>query len=180
MADHIETNEVFEEPESGEIQEIPDAERIEAVYTGDSIQVLEGLEAVRHRPAMYIGGTDLKGLHHLFIEVTDNAIDEAMAGHCTKIDVTLHTDGSLSVRDNGRGTPVDINKQTGLPAVELALTKLHAGGKFETGSNKVSGRLHGVGVSCVNAVSESLSVTVWRDGQEHRIGFQRGNVSEPL
>ncbi len=170
-----------EEPEPGTpIQDIPENEKIKDAYVGDSIQVLEGLEAVRRRPAMYIGGTDLKGLHHLFVEVSDNAIDEAMAGHCTQIDVTLHKDGSVSVRDNGRGIPVDINKQTGMPGVELALTKLHAGGKFEPGSYKVSGGLHGVGVSCVNAVSEWLTVDVWRDGKQHRIKFERGNTVEPL
>jgi len=162
------------------IEEIPAAEKVRAEYTGNSIQVLEGLEAVRHRPAMYIGGTDLKGLHHLFVEVSDNSIDEAMAGHCTRIEVVLHADGSLSVTDNGRGIPVDTNKQTGLPGVELALTRLHAGGKFGGGSYKVSGGLHGVGVSCVNAVSEWLAVDVWRGGKQYRIGFKRGVTTHPL
>src|SRR5205085_3924139 len=163
-----------------EISEIPENEKVTAEYTGNSIQVLEGLEAVRRRPAMYIGGTDSKGLHHLFVEVSDNAIDEAMAGHCTQIDVTLHNDGSVSVLDNGRGIPVDINRQTGIPGVELALTRLHAGGKFGGGGYKVSGGLHGVGVSCVNAVSEWLTVDVWRNGKQHRIKFERGNTAEPL
>jgi len=165
---------------AGQAAEIPEIQKIKAEYTAQQLQVLEGLEAVRRRPAMYIGGTDLRGLHHLFVEVSDNAIDEAMAGHCDRIDVTLHADGSVSVLDNGRGIPVDINKQTGLPGVELALTKLHAGGKFDSGSYKVSGGLHGVGVSCVNACSEWLTVDVWRNGRQYRIGFQRGNTSEPL
>src|SRR2546423_10084562 len=181
MADDPKVDQAFDTVESSTpIQEIPENEKIKAEYVGDSIQVLEGLEAVRRRPAMYIGGTDLKGMHHLFVEVSDNAIDEAMAGHCTQIDVTLHKDGSMSVMDNGRGIPVDINKQTGIPGVELALTKLHAGGKFDSGSYKVSGGLHGVGVSCVNAVSEWLTVDVWRDGKQHRIGFKRGVTTEPL
>src|SRR5437868_6990732 len=109
------------------IQDVPENERVEAKYGGNQIQVLEGLEAVRMRPAMYIGGTDAKGLQHLFVEVVDNAIDEAMAGHCDRIDVTLQEDGSVAVRDNGRGIPVDINLQYGVPGVELALTRLHAG-----------------------------------------------------
>jgi DNA gyrase subunit B len=155
-------------------------ERVDAVYDAQQIQVLEGLEAVRRRPAMYIGGTDARGLQHLFVEVSDNAIDEAMAGYCTRIDVVLCEDGSVSVTDNGRGIPVDINEQTGMPGVELALTKLHAGGKFDSGSYKVSGGLHGVGVSCVNAVSEWLTIDVWRDGKQHRIGFTRGATTTPL
>ena len=149
-------------------------------YGPDQIQVLEGLEAVRLRPAMYIGSTDAKGLHHLFVEVSDNAIDEAMAGHCDRIDVVLHADDSLSVRDNGRGIPVGINKDYNIPAVELALTKLHAGGKFDSGAYKVSGGLHGVGVSCVNATSDWLEVTVWRGGAVHKIGFERGYTTKPL
>ncbi len=165
--------------EQGEL-ESPDVERVEGEYGAQQIQLLEGLEAVRMRPAMYIGGTDLKGLHHLFIEVSDNAIDEAMAGHCDTIKVTLHPDGSLSVLDNGRGFPVDINLQTGLPGVELALTRLHAGGKFDNDSYKYSGGLHGVGVSCVNACSVWLTIDVWRDGKQYRIGFERGITTDPL
>ena len=149
-------------------------------YNAAQIQVLEGLEAVRRRPAMYIGGTDAKGLQHLFVEVSDNAIDEAMAGVCDRIDVILHADDSISVKDNGRGFPVDINKEYGVPGVELALTKLHAGGKFDSGAYKVSGGLHGVGVSCVNATSDWLEVTVWRDGKVHKIRFERGITTEPL
>ncbi len=181
MADEEQFEQEFEEPlPAGETKDVPLNERIDAAYTGDSIQMLEGLEPVRQRPAMFIGGTDQKGMHHLFVEVSDNAIDEAMAGHCDKIDVTLHKDGSVSVLDNGRGIPVDINKQTGLPGVELALTKLHAGGKFDSGSYKVSGGLHGVGVSCVNAVSEWLTVDVWRDKKQHHIRFERGITTQPL
>ncbi len=149
-------------------------------YGGNQIQVLEGLEAVRRNVAMYIGGTDSKGLHHLFTEVSDNAVDEALAGYCDQIDVVLHADGSMSVRDNGRGIPVDINTQYGVSGVELALTKLHAGGKFGGGAYKVSGGLHGVGVSCVNATSDWLDVTVTRDSKVHRIGFRRGVTHEPL
>jgi len=179
---NMEQNPSQEQPDSTDmgLYSIPPTERVEAVYDAQQIQVLEGLEAVRRRPAMYIGGTDARGMHHLFVEVTDNAIDEAMAGYCDRIVVTLHADDSLSVLDNGRGIPVDINQQTGLPGVELALTRLHAGGKFDSGSYKVSGGLHGVGVSCVNACSEWMTVDVWRDGHHYRIGFERGITTTPL
>jgi DNA gyrase subunit B len=153
---------------------------VAAAYGPNQIQLLEGLEAVRLRPSMYIGSTDAKGLHHLFVEVSDNAIDEAMAGHCDRIDVTLHADDSISVRDNGRGIPVGINELHKMPGVELALTKLHAGGKFDSGAYKVSGGLHGVGVSCVNATSDWLEVTVWQGGGVHKIGFERGCTTKPL
>ena len=153
---------------------------VDAKYGGDQIQVLEGLEAVRRRPAMYIGGTDAKGLQHLFVEVSDNSIDEAMAGVCDKVDVILYADGSVSVSDNGRGIPVDMNKQYDMPGVELALTKLHAGGKFDSGAYKVSGGLHGVGVSCVNATSDWMTVTVTRESKVHRIQFERGITSQKL
>jgi DNA gyrase subunit B len=165
---------------AGTAEENTEIGRVDAQYGADEIQVLEGLEAVRRRPAMYIGGTDSKGLHHLFTEVSDNAIDEALAGHCNRIDVVLHTDKSISVFDNGRGIPVDINKEKGIPGVELALTVLHAGGKFDSGSYKVSSGLHGVGVSCVNACAEWLTVDVWRNEKQHRIGFKRGVTTEPL
>ncbi len=166
--------------EAAELENIGSAGHVSAAYTGNQIQVLEGLEAVRRRPAMYIGGTDAKGLHHLFVEVSDNAVDEAMAGHCTQIDVTLYKDGSVSVLDNGRGIPVDMNEQYGMPGVELALTKLHAGGKFDSGAYKVSGGLHGVGVSCVNATADWLEVTVTRDSKIHKMRFERGNTVEKL
>ena len=149
-------------------------------YTGAQIQVLEGLEAVRRNVPMYIGGADAKGLHHLFTEVSDNSVDEALAGFCTRIDVVMHEDGSVSVSDNGRGIPVDINPQYGVPGVELALTKLHAGGKFGSGAYKVSGGLHGVGVSCVNATSDWLEVTVTRDSKIHRMRFERGITVDKL
>jgi DNA gyrase subunit B len=149
-------------------------------YDADKLSQLKGLEAVRHRPAMYIGDTGVPGLHHLFKEIIDNSIDEVLAGHCTQIYVTLDKDYTITVSDNGRGIPVDINKQTGLPGVEMVLTSLHAGGKFGDGGYKTSGGLHGVGASCVNALSTFLETTVKRDGKVHRIRFEQGLTVEPL
>ena len=156
---------------------MPAAAAVKNTYTGENITILEGLEAVRLRPAMYIGSTGEQGLHHLVYEVVDNSVDEALAGHATRVEVTIHIDNSITVTDDGRGIPVDdMTLPTGerMPAVQVVLTKLHAGGKFDASNYKVSGGLHGVGVSCVNALSQEFGVEIWRDGHTYEQDYSKG------
>src|SRR5436190_12804309 len=166
-------------PEEHVLEEV---ENLKAVpdYNAAQLGKLEGLEAVRKKPGMYIGGTDERALHHCVTEVLDNSVDEYLAGQCDRIDVTVHVDGSISIRDNGRGIPVDMHPEYKIPGVELVLTTLHSGGKYGQGGYTYSGGTHGVGAKCVNAVSERFSVEVSRDGQVYHMEFERGKTTKKL
>ena len=160
---------------------MPDiTDKITQEYDASQIQVLEGLEAVRKRPGMYIGSTSSSGLHHLVYEIVDNSIDEALAGYCSHIELTIEPGDIICVSDNGRGIPVDIQPQTGKSALEVVFTVLHAGGKFGGGGYKVSGGLHGVGASVVNALSEWLEVNVHKNGKIYQMKFSRGDITQPM
>ena len=181
--DNLENNENIEMNEIGPSVELEAADmstKVTEDYDASQIQVLEGLEAVRKRPGMYIGSTSSSGLHHLVYEIVDNSIDEALAGYCSHIEVVIEEGNIICVTDNGRGIPVDIQEQTGKSALEVVYTMLHAGGKFGGGGYKVSGGLHGVGASVVNALSEWLEVEVHKNGKIHQMKFSRGDITSPL
>ena len=166
--------------DSSEDKNAPASGAIQGNYGSAQLGKLEGLEAVRKKPGMYIGGTDERALHHCVSEVLDNSVDEHLAGHCDHIDVTIHVDGSISVRDDGRGIPVDIHPQYKIPGVEMVLTTLHSGGKYGQGGYKFSGGTHGVGAKCVNAVSEWFEVEVSRNGEIYHMEFERGKTVQKL